>query len=148
MLANHPVRFTIAGPIGISQEAVQSAPRNVTFIGRVTRDQASAIYKRADVFVLPTISDGFAITQIEAMSHGLPVITTPNCGEVVSDGIDGNIVPIRDAKALAAAIEAYASDRSKLIKASGAARQKAQQFSLGKLDERLWQLEQGRFERG
>ena len=60
----------------------------------------------------------FAITQIEAMSHGLPVITTPNCGEVVSDRIDGNIVPIRDAKALAAAIEAYASDRSKLIEAS------------------------------
>src|SRR5262249_32185199 len=130
LLAGKQVVITVAGPVHISPEAVQSAPANVKFIGKVTRDQTAGRYKEADVFVLPTISDGFAITQLEAMSHGLPVITTPNCGQVVSDGIDGRIVPIRDAKALAEAIECYASDRRKLSDSSGAAREKAKQFSL------------------
>jgi glycosyltransferase involved in cell wall biosynthesis len=147
LLSQRQVQITVAGPISISQEAVQSAPANVKFIGRVTRDQATGIYQQADVFVLPTISDGFAITQIEAMSHGLPVIATPNCGQVVSDGIDGKIVPVRDAKALAEAIDSYASDRKTLAEASLAAREKAKQFSVAKLEEWLWQLEQGPFER-
>jgi len=147
VLAGKQVEVTVAGPVHISPEAVRSAPANVKFIGRVTRDQAEGIYQQADVFVLPTISDGFAITQLEAMSHGLPVITTPNCGQVVSDGIDGRIVPIRDAKALAEAIESYASDRRKLSESSSAARQKARQFSLAKLEERLGRLEDGPFKR-
>ena len=147
LLAGKQVAISVAGPGHISPEAVQSAPANVKFIGRVTRDQAVRIYQGADVFVLPTISDGFAITQLEAMSHGLPVITTPNCGQVVSNGIDGRIVPIRDAKALAEAIECYASDRRKLSDSSSAAKEKAKQFSLAKLHGWLRQLEQGRFER-
>jgi glycosyltransferase involved in cell wall biosynthesis len=81
------------------------------------------------------------------MSHGLPVIATPNCGQVVSDGIDGKIVPIRDARALAEAIESYASDPKKLAEASLAAREKARQFSVARLEEWLWQLEEGPFER-
>jgi len=68
-----------------------------------TRPSASSA--KADVFVLPTISDGFALTQLEAMSFGLPVITTPNCGDVVAHGEDGYIIPIRDPAALAAAIQ-------------------------------------------
>jgi glycosyltransferase involved in cell wall biosynthesis len=60
---------------------------------------------------LPTISDGFAITQLEAMAHGLPVITTPNCGQVVTDGVDGFIVPVRDSQALADAIARLDGDR-------------------------------------
>ena len=147
LLSGKDVQITVAGPIGISTEAVASAPANMKFIGRVTRDQAASIYQQADVFVLPTISDGFAITQIEAMSHGLPVIATANCGEVVSDGVDGRIVPARDARALAEAIEGYAADRKQLRAASAAAREKARQFSLAKLEEWLRQLEEGPFER-
>ena len=147
LLSGRDVQITVAGPLNISQEAVASAPSNMKFIGRVTRDQAGSIYQQADVFVLPTISDGFAITQIEAMSHGLPVIATPNCGQVVSDGVEGRIIAARDAKALAEAIEGYASDRKQLQAASAAAREKARQFSLAKLEEWLRQLERGPFER-
>ena len=58
------------------------------------------------MFVLPTISDSFALTQVEAMANGLPVIATRRCGEVVADGVDGRIVPVADAESLAA----YAAD--------------------------------------
>jgi glycosyltransferase involved in cell wall biosynthesis len=70
----------------------------------VPRDCVGELYSAADVFVLPTVSDGFAITQLEAMAHGVPVITTPNCGEVVEHGRNGYVVPARDARALADAI--------------------------------------------
>jgi glycosyltransferase involved in cell wall biosynthesis len=62
------------------------------------------LYQHSDVFVLPTLSDGFAITQLEAMAYGLPLIVTPNCGRVVEDGVTGFIVPPRDSATLADAI--------------------------------------------
>jgi len=104
--------FTVAGPIGISDDAVKRVPGHMRLVGRVTRDRAVSMYREHDVFVLPTISDGFAITQIEAMAHGLPVIVTPRCGRVVTDGVDGRVVPAAEAGALASAIAELASDRA------------------------------------
>ena len=104
ILRGQNIKFLLAGPLGISDHAVRSFPDNITILGRVTRDKLSDTYRHAHVFVLPTISDGFGITQLEAMSHGLPVVTTPNCGRVVTDGHDGLIAPARDGKALADAL--------------------------------------------
>ncbi len=113
-LKNTPIEFLLAGPIGISDSVVRSFPESVKVLGRITRDQLSDIYRQAHVFVLPTISDGFAITQLEAMAHGLPVIATPNCGRVVTDGVDGFIVPARDSESLAAALAQLDADRALL----------------------------------
>ncbi|MGD0388528.1 MAG: glycosyltransferase family 4 protein [Tepidisphaeraceae bacterium] len=118
LLDAHDFRFVVAGPIGISRAAVASAPSNMSFVGRVTRDGIGQFYRQADVFVLPTLSDGFAITQVEAMAHGLPVITTPNCGKVVTPGVDGLIVPAGDAPSLAAAIATLHADRELLAQMS------------------------------
>ncbi|MEI8287857.1 MAG: glycosyltransferase family 4 protein [Verrucomicrobiota bacterium] len=141
LLQDAPVYFDVVGPIGIAGKAVKSAPPNVRFHGPVSRDRAAEWYGRSDVFVLPTISDGFAITQIEAMAHGLPVIATPNCGAVVADGVDGCIVPARDADALAEAIRRYLADRKRLQTQSAAARDKSRQFSLAMLSDNLVKLE-------
>ena len=66
------IRFDVVGPIGISRRAMTTAPSNMTFHGRTGRDQAATWYQRSHLFVLPTLSDGFAITQLEAMTYGLP----------------------------------------------------------------------------
>ena len=108
------VEFLLAGPLGLSRQAVRSFPPNMKLLGRITRDQSGQIYRQAHVFVLPTISDGFAVTQLEAMTHGLPVITTPNCGKVVTNGMDGFIVPARDSQALAEALAKLNDDRKLL----------------------------------
>jgi len=57
----------------------------------------------ADVFVLPSLEDGFARTVAEALACGLPVITTPNTGasDLIHPGKNGEVVPIRDAAAIA-----------------------------------------------
>jgi glycosyltransferase involved in cell wall biosynthesis len=129
-LKGESIRFVVAGPIAISEEAVASAPPSMCFVGKITRDQTEEWYRSADLFVLPTISDGFAITQIEAMSQGLPVITTPNCGAVVTHGIDGVIVPAGESETLAKAISALAADRKMLGDMSYHALQKSKQFHL------------------
>ena len=110
LLERTGIEFTLAGPVGISDQAVRSFPRNMKLLGTLTRDRVAQLYRASHVFVLPTLSDGFAITQLEAMAHGLPVVTTPNCGKVVNDGMDGFIVPPRDARALAEALARLQSD--------------------------------------
>jgi glycosyltransferase involved in cell wall biosynthesis len=62
--------------------------------------------RSADVFVLPSLEDGFAVTVAEALACGLPVVTTPNTGasDLVEPHKTGEVVPIRDAQAIADAV--------------------------------------------
>jgi glycosyltransferase involved in cell wall biosynthesis len=124
------IEFLLAGRIGISDEALRTFPGNIKVLGRVTRDQLSVFYQQAHVFVLPTLSDGFAVTQLEAMAHGLPVITTPNCGRVVTHGVDGLIVPVRDSEALAEAVVKLDANRPLLREMSANALQTIRKFDL------------------
>jgi glycosyltransferase involved in cell wall biosynthesis len=130
LLRGHSVRFVVVGSPMISDHAVRSAPDNVHFVGRVSRAETARHYADSDVFAFPTLCDGFGMTQLEAMAHGLPVIATSNCGDVVTHGEDGLIVPAADAEALAAAIAALADDRQRLQAMSIRALEKSQQFTL------------------
>jgi glycosyltransferase involved in cell wall biosynthesis len=142
-LERENIHFDVVGSVGISREAVATAPDNVTFHGRTGRDQTTDWYRKSHVFVLPTLSDGFAITQLEAMAHGLPVITTPCCGEVVSEGMDGFIVPPRNPDALVMALQRYLSEPGLLQAQRRAALEKSKQFTLGRLAENLRRVEEG-----
>lgn len=114
LLANEPVEFIIAGPLAIKAEAVSKAPANMRWLGQVPRSQTAEVYAQADVFVFPTLSDGFGLTQLEALAHGLPVIATPNCGRVVEEGKTGFLIPPRDPEALAGAILKFVRNRQLL----------------------------------
>ena len=71
------------------------------------------------------------------MAQGLPVITTPNCGAVVTPGKDGLIVPIRDSVALAEAVACLDDDRDLLARMAGAALRTVERFSIAHYGERL-----------
>jgi glycosyltransferase involved in cell wall biosynthesis len=75
---------------------------NIIFPGVLKRQQLEIAYKSADVFCLPSIEDGFGLVLGEALSFGLPIITTTNTGgdDIISEGKDGFVVPIRDSKAI------------------------------------------------
>src|SRR5207245_2200608 len=60
----------------------------------------------ADVFVLPSLEEGLVRTALEAMACGLQVVLTPHCGanDFVRPGANGEVVPIRDPRAIAEAV--------------------------------------------
>ncbi len=104
ILLGKPVEFLIAGESSINRDAMLAAPNNIKWLGKITNAQKEQLYSSTTAFVLPTLSDGFALTQLEALAHGLPVIATPNCGRVVEEGRTGFVIPPRDPQALADAV--------------------------------------------
>lgn len=127
MLGDVDIEINIVGPHG---DLPTDLPSNIRFHGAVPRSEAVNWYRRADVFVLPTHSDGFALTQLEAMSHGLPVIATPACGEVVKDGVDGWKVPAGSPHALAEKIRWFAQHPQERSKMRVAAIQRSAEFTI------------------
>ncbi|MDB5108516.1 MAG: hypothetical protein JWM69_1457, partial [Candidatus Binatus sp.] len=59
-------------------------------------------YSQASVLVVPSIQEGLALVQAQAMACGVPVIATENAGaaDLFSDGVEGFIVPPRDPRAI------------------------------------------------
>jgi len=130
LVRDERIQFTVAGPVRISARALQTLPSNIRVDGHVSRARALALYRTSDILVLPTLSDGFALTQLEAMSYGLPVVATDRCGDVVEDGRNGFRVRVRDSEAVAAALTRLASDRDELRRMSLAAVSRAAEFTL------------------
>lgn len=82
--------------------------KNIRFFKFLEKDEILQLMKIADVFVLPTYSDVWGLVIIEALSVGIPVITTENCNaglEFIDDGINGYIIPIANEDVLNKAIE-------------------------------------------
>lgn len=109
-----------------------------SYLGQVPRSQVQEEFRRADLFVLPTLADSFGLAHLEAMACGVLVITTPHCGSVVCEGIDGFIVPIRDAhQVLAYRMQQLLEDRSLRTQMGVSAHERAREFSWRRYDERL-----------
>jgi glycosyltransferase involved in cell wall biosynthesis len=132
-LIDEDIVFTVAGPIDIDSSKVADAPVNMNFVGPIPRIDTVACYRDADVFVLPTVSDGFALTQLEAMAAGLPVVTTQRCGDVVDDGVDGRLIDACNAASLADALGQLSQNRDQVAMMSSAALAKSGQFGLGRV---------------
>lgn len=113
-------------------ERAAAADRSVRFLGRVADVDVPALYRSADVFVLPSVSgEGFGLVAAEALASGVPVVTTDAgaTGELVRHGEDGLVVARRDPQALAAAIAGLLGDRGR--RTGMAARAAARRPSLG-----------------
>ena len=86
---------------------------------------------RHDVFVFPSLFEGFGLVLLEAMSQGLPVITTEHTAgpDLITEGESGFIVPIRSAQAIAEKLDLLARDSSLLSAMKTAARETAARHS-------------------
>jgi glycosyltransferase involved in cell wall biosynthesis len=88
-LQDAPARLLMVGHVEDDVREFSRHMNNVEWVGPVARSATAEFYRRADVFILPTHSDGFAITQLEALAHDLPVIVSRNCGDVIEHGRQG-----------------------------------------------------------
>jgi glycosyltransferase involved in cell wall biosynthesis len=129
--------FRLVGPIGLTDTARAEVSKHAELLGAVPRRDTLAHYQWADVFVLPTLCEGSATVCYEALAAGLPVITTPNAGSVVRDGVDGFIVPIRNSAAIAEKLELLAAQPQLLEEMSRRALDRSTEFTLERYGERL-----------
>ena len=96
---------------------------HVTIAGDISRTELAALMARSHVLVLPSIEEGLALVQGEAMACGCPVLATTATGseDLFSDGVEGFIVPDRDTAALADRMQQLADDPALRQRMSAAA---------------------------
>ena len=101
-----------------------------THVPHVPQSQLAAIYQDAQVFVFPALLEGMGLVVLEAMASGLPVITTPNGpGDLVRDGVDGFVVPIRDVDAIVEKLEYLRAHPEERLRMGQNARERAKMFT-------------------
>jgi starch synthase len=124
----HAELTVIGRRIGANCTVLDSALGKHRWVASLPREEILAEMRRHDVLVFPSLFEGFGLVVTEALSQGLPVITTPHtCGpDVLTEGKDGFIVPIRDSQAIAEKLELLHRDRDRLAAMSEAARKKAE----------------------
>jgi glycosyltransferase involved in cell wall biosynthesis len=138
ILRDEPVEFWMVGPVEIANTGTVGDAGRMKWFGPVTREQAAEYYRDADLFILPTLSDGFAITQLEAQAYGLPVIASKNCGYVVENGVNGIVLEEPTATCIAAAVRDCIANPDRLEKLASASRVR-DKFTIGALARRLQQ---------
>ncbi|MBD7988316.1 glycosyltransferase family 4 protein [Luteimonas sp. Sa2BVA3] len=135
------IEFLLAGdpdpgnPAAVPETTVREwvADGTVEWLGHV--DDMPALFASVDMVVLPSYREGLPKGLIEAAACALPLVTTdvPGCRHVVTDGVDGLLVPARDADALARAIARLQDDPELATRLGKAARAKA----LAEFDEKI-----------
>lgn len=135
-LEQDPVEFWMVGPSDVAIPDRYAHSSRFRWLGPVSGSEAKRLYAQADIFILPTISDGFALTQLEAQAQRLPLIASRFCGQVVNDGRNGFLLdPLSGEKLteLLRALVAKPEVLHELEKNSGL----AEEFSLHQLQKAL-----------
>jgi glycosyltransferase involved in cell wall biosynthesis len=104
LLRREPVEFTFVGPMQISVPPDLRDDPQIRWVGSVPREDTGHYYREADLFLFPTFSDGFGLTQLEAQAWNLPIIATRFCGNVVKDDGNGWLLSEVTAEAIAATL--------------------------------------------
>lgn len=109
----HPRKsLTVIGRVdpAFSQWLKRVADVGVRFLGPLPQSQLKEHFSRSHVFVLPSIEEGLALVQAQALACGCPIVCTPNTGggDIIEDGRSGYVVAARDPVALAERIEMFA----------------------------------------
>ena len=85
---------------------------SVRFVGYLGAEALSELFRRAAVYAMPSMQEGFGLVFAEAMWHGLPCVgsTADASGEVIVDGRTGLLVPFGDARAVSRALTRLLGD--------------------------------------
>ncbi|MBI4706714.1 MAG: glycosyltransferase family 4 protein [Candidatus Omnitrophica bacterium] len=113
-------------PAAITKDFICNAQKNpyMKFLGE--RNDIREILGITDIYCLPSYREGTPRTVLEAMAMEKPIITTdaPGCRSTVEDGVNGFLVPVKNSKVLAEAIERLIVNKDLRIKMGKASREK------------------------
>jgi glycosyltransferase involved in cell wall biosynthesis len=139
------VKFLLAGasdpgnPASVNNKQLEAwnSLNLVELLGH--RSDMDRLLAHADIAVLPSYHEGVPLFLIEAAAAGLPIVASdiPGCRMVVTPGENGYLVPIKDSKSLASAIEKLLKNKSQRVQMGNQSREIAQaKFSIEKINER------------
>jgi glycosyltransferase involved in cell wall biosynthesis len=136
LAGSHPdVELVIAGPVGWAEEPLEAAihrahsRKRIRRLGWVDRAERAALLRHAAAFAYPSIYEGFGLPPLEAMTAGVPVVTTDagSLPEVVDAA--AKIVPVGDPAALAVALATVIDDEAERGRLISAGRCRAAEFT-------------------
>lgn len=107
ILSREHVEFWFVGPMQIRVPQEMRLHPQVRWFGVAPRVSVESYYRDADVFILPTLSDGFGLTQLEAQAWKLPVIASRYCGEVVCNQVNGVVLEEVSGEVIAEVIRGF-----------------------------------------
>lgn len=123
------ISLTLVGHIYGSGRGLKRYASLYEYVPFVRRHELREIYLRHDVFVFPSLFEGFGLVVLEALACGLPVITTPHIGDLIVDGENGYVVPIRDVEAIANKLRLFYYNRDLLFKMGHKAVESSRSFT-------------------
>lgn len=115
---------------------------NFALLGRV--EDVANVYNECSVYVQPSVTECYGLEIPEAMSYGRPVIASEGAGasELIEDGVNGFVVPIRDPRAIADRIDFLKKNPDKMVAMGQKARRKARNYTWDKIREnyiKVWE---------
>ncbi len=131
LLGPAPVELTVCGRVVDDLSLFRPFGAQVRVRPSVSLPELREAYRQADLFVLPSVAEGFAQVLLEALASGLPVLSTTHTAapDLVIEGREGFVVEPRRADLVAARIEWALGHRAELRDMKFAARQRAEFFT-------------------
>ena len=131
LVKKEPVTLSVLGQPSMPMEFYRKQFSDFQYFPPCSNQKVREIMMKHDMLVLPSIIEGRALVQQEALSCGLPIIVTPNTGgeDLVEEGLTGNLVPIQSPEKLAQCILKNLEERNSLKEKKAECLTKAQQYS-------------------
>lgn len=141
-----PWRLVLAGADGFDAEpihqriAASPARDRIETLGWVDDQQLDALYRRASVFAFPSLDEGFGIPVLEAMAHGLPVVSSNRSALPEACGDAAILVDPLEEEALGAALGELISSPQRRAKLASDGRARAREYSWERAVNATWRV--------
>jgi len=111
------MKFRMVGDVARNVLDLKTSAK-IEFMPRQPQFSLPSIYREADLFLFPTIEDGYAVVLAQAQAAGLPILATPNCAapDILKENENGWILPIRNPAAFIEKLEWCDSNRGTLAR--------------------------------
>ena len=123
----------------------QEVRQRVVVVPHVTRQEILAVYRDADVFLFPSLSEGFGLARLEAMATAMPIVSTQAgaASDLLESGINALVVPKRNTAALVDSVRQLLNDVHLRERLGRAAQATAAAYELERVHKRLASLYEG-----
>jgi glycosyltransferase involved in cell wall biosynthesis len=134
LLKGEPVSLSILGQPSVPMEFYRKQSPDFEYFPPCTNSKVREIMQQHDALLLPSIAEGRALVQQEALSCGLPIVVTPNAGaeDLVEEGVTGHLVPIRSPEKIAQAICSMMKNRENRDEIQKLCQKKAREYTWAK----------------